>query len=379
MVLRKMIVLSLLLSVYAFALVLRLPEFDRKNGIKEVFVHDHGDRIEYTIVFWDEDHPNALTDLMYDLYRFYKWGRFYDIETFFVYSDRIHFPDDFCDSETYFQLENLHNQAELALDQFEYFNSKPVVYVSTWNHMFSNKPLSGVSYLNYEVDSTTFGTRNDAERKYSWRKNVKLKLTLWLFFASLGSMLTTILLKNRSRVCVVFKGLTTVLIGTIAMLNAQGSEWLIFVGLIFSLMGDVFLEFNSFFVQGMLAFFTTHLLYTIAFLKLFGVSAWWIFALIYGIVLFQYVFLKNHLGKMRIPVLLYTVMIATMLSLSFAVLRHEIYYARTLIPTGATLFAFSDSYLAWDKFVKKLPLRNFMVLSTYFFGQLFIALSTVVI
>jgi len=82
---------------------------------------------------------------------------------------------------------------------------------------------------------------------------------------------------------------------------------------------------------------------------------------------------------MKAPVLLYTVMIATMLSLSFAVLRHEMYYARTLIPIGATLFAFSDSYLAWDKFVKKLPLRNFMVLSTYFFGQLFIALSTVVI
>jgi len=378
MVLRRLIVLLFLLSTYAFALVLRLPEFDRKNGIKEVFLHDHGDRIEYTIVFWDEDHPNTLTDLLYDLYRLYKWGRFYDIETFFLYPDRIHFPDDFCDSETYFQLENLHNQAELSLDQFEHFNGKPVVYISTWNHMFSNKPLRGVSYLNYKVEKTAFGTRNDAERKYSWRKNVKLKLTLWLFFASLGSMLTTILLKGRSKLCIVVKGLTTTLIATIAMLNAQGPEWLIFAGLIFSLMGDVFLEFDSLFFQGMLAFFTTHLLYSIAFFKLFGASAWWIFVLIYAVVLFQYVFLKNHLGKMKVPVLLYTVMIATMLSLSFAVLKHEIYYARTLIPIGAILFAFSDSYLAWDKFVKKLPLRNLMVLSTYFLGQLFIALSAVV-
>ncbi|HBT39489.1 MAG: YhhN family protein [Thermotoga sp. 50_1627] len=102
MVLRKLVVMLCLLSICGLALVLRLPEFDRKNGIKEVFIHDHGDRIEYTIVFWDEDHPRALTDLLYDLYRFYRWGRFYDIETFFVYPDRIYFPDDFCESESFF-------------------------------------------------------------------------------------------------------------------------------------------------------------------------------------------------------------------------------------------------------------------------------------
>ncbi|MBC7116014.1 MAG: lysoplasmalogenase [Pseudothermotoga sp.] len=378
MVLRKLVVMLCLLSICGLALVLRLPEFDRKNGIKEVFIHDHGDRIEYTIVFWDEDHPRALTDLLYDLYRFYRWGRFYDIETFFVYPDRIYFPDDFCESESFFQLEDLHNPAELTLDLFEHLDGEPVVYVSTWNHMFSNKPLSGVGYLSYKVEDSVSGTRADAERNYSWRYNLTLKITVGLFFASLISMVITILLKTRSRSCVVFKGLTTAFIATVAMLNSQGIEWLIFAGLAFSLIGDVFLEFDRLFLQGMLAFFTTHLLYSIAFVKLFGVSPWWIFVLVYTVVLLQYIPLRKYLGPMKIAVLLYTLMIATMLALSFAVLRHEIYYARTLIPAGAVLFAFSDSYLAWDRFVRKLPMRNFLVLFTYFLGQLFIALSTVI-
>ncbi len=204
---------------------------------------------------------------------------------------------------------------------------------------------------------------------------MRIALIIALFVPPL--MMITIALKSRSKSCVVFKALTTACISLIVLLNAEGFEWFIFVGLIFSLAGDIFLEFERRFLYGMFAFFLTHVFYSIGFVKLFNLPSSWTFVIIYSIVLVQYFFLKKHLERFKLPVLLYSLAIATMLSLSFAAMRGE-NYSEVLLPIGATLFAFSDSYIAWDKFVKELPLRNFLVLSTYFAGQLLIALSIVI-
>lgn len=204
-----------------------------------------------------------------------------------------------------------------------------------------------------------------------------MRIALIIALFTLPLMTITIALKSRSKPCVVFKALTTACIILIALLNAEGFEWFIFVGLIFSLVGDILLEFERHFLYGMLAFFLTHVFYSIGFVKLFNLPNGWVFVVIYSIVLLQYFFLMVHLGRFKLPVLLYSLAIATMLSLSFAAVRGED-YSKVLPPIGATLFAFSDSYIAWDKFVKKLPLRNFLVLFTYFAGQLFIAFSILI-
>lgn len=208
-------------------------------------------------------------------------------------------------------------------------------------------------------------------------EELRMRITLIIALFAPPLMTITIALKSRSRLCVIFKALTTVCISLMALLNAEGSEWFIFVGSIFSLAGDIFLEFERRFLHGMFAFFLTHVFYSISFVKLSNLPSGWVFAVIYSIALLQYFFLKKNLGRFKLPVLLYSLAIAMMLSLSFAAIRGED-YSRVLLPIGATLFAFSDSYITWDKFVKKLPLRNFLVLFTYFTGQLLIALSIVI-
>lgn len=247
------------------------------------------------------------------------------------------------------------------------------VYATAQDGIFFSKPqLNTVDFEKAEVRTVSYGEESHMEVG-----SFKFKVTLMLAFSTFLLMVVTIVLKNRSKNCVFFKALTTICIISIALLNYSGSEWFILAGLIFSLVGDIFLEFERHFLHGMLAFFITHVLYSVGFVKLFGIPNWWTFAGIYSIVLFQYFFLKANLGRFKLTVLFYSLAIATMFSLSFGAMGSEIYPLRILLPIGAALFVLSDSCIAWDKFVKRLPLRNFLVLFTYFIGQLFIVLSIV--
>lgn len=168
---------------------LKMPVFDKANGILKIYTYEHETKNEITVVFLDEDHPNPFVDFIYDVYRFFKWGRFYDIETFYVSDNTVIFEDDFCDSKSYFQVKNLHNQKEIPFDDFEKEDDRIVIYVSTWNHMFSNKPLPNTEYITYKPENLN-GTRNDVESIYSWKKNIRLKFTFYLFLVViiLGSL-----------------------------------------------------------------------------------------------------------------------------------------------------------------------------------------------
>ncbi|MEN3008740.1 lysoplasmalogenase [Pseudothermotoga sp.] len=250
---------------------------------------------------------------------------------------------------------------------------RSIVYADAQNYMFFIRPQPNtVDFEKAEIRTAFYG--KESHMKVG---SFKFKIILMLAFSTFLLMVVTIALKNRSKNCVFFKALTTICIIFIALLNSSGSEWFILAGLIFSLAGDIFLEFERHFLHGMLAFFITHVLYSAGFVKLFGIPNWWTFAGVYSIVLFQYFFLKAHLGRFKLTVLLYSLAIATMFSLSFGAMESDIYPLRTLLPIGAALFVLSDSCIAWDKFVRRLPLRNFLVLFTYFTGQLFIVLSIV--
>ncbi len=86
--------------------------------------------------------------------------------------------------------------------------------------------------------------------------------------------LTTIFLKNKNKNAVLWKALTTFCAVLIAVFNSEGFEWVITVGLIFDVFGDVFLEFTKTFILGMLSFLTGHVLYSIGFAMKFGIPSW---------------------------------------------------------------------------------------------------------
>ncbi len=152
--------------MFGTEVILMFPRIDLNNAPIDFYSIKYGDLEEITVVFKDEDYPNKFTDVLYDVYRLVRWGRIEDVETFYIKGNTVIFPDDYAGDATFYQTKNLHNHAELPIDKFQKRNGKILVYVNTWNHMFSNKPILGLEYVPFYF-VPKIGSREDVERIYS--------------------------------------------------------------------------------------------------------------------------------------------------------------------------------------------------------------------
>lgn len=151
--------------------------------------------------------------------------------------------------------------------------------------------------------------------------------------------------------------------------------------LFFSLVGDVLLMFTTasanFFMGGLLAFLTAHIMYILVFLKKktkrkntpLLVS----FLLVYGLGIFY--FLKDGLGDLLVPVIVYMLVILTMIISAF--LRHKSVskMSYNFVFLGAIFFITSDSLLAINKFYEPFETAGIFIMLTYAIAQYFIVLG----
>ncbi len=148
----------------------------------------------------------------------------------------------------------------------------------------------------------------------------------------------------------------------------------IFVGLVLCLAGDLLLEFRQeFFLQGMIAFAAGHIAYIVAFarraktpapLELLPFLVWISWAL---------VVLTPGLGKMQIPVTVYT--IAVMMWRATVLVREEQNWFAFAAMLGACFFGFSDTLIALDRFHEPIDGVRIPIILTYWTAQILIATS----
>ncbi len=184
-----------------------------------------------------------------------------------------------------------------------------------------------------------------------------------------------------SKLMFIFKPATTALIIILALWQNHGiSDFygnLIIAGLIFSLIGDVFLMLPSDkFVLGLTSFLIAHIFYIIAFGWGFGPYfeiGYLIPAALYMIV-FLWILLPKT-GKMKFPVLVYSFVLMIFLWQATG----RIYYLGNSSAyytfAGAVLFVVSDSVLAHTRFVYSFKFSSTIIHITYWFAQILIALS----
>ena len=135
------------------------------------------------------------------------------------------------------------------------------------------------------------------------------------------------------------------------------------LGLFFSFLGDFFLLLKSGFLLGLGSFLLAHIFYIISFKKrsLSRVSVGVIVVLLlYLVSLISFLF--PHLKEMKIPVIIYGIIISTMLY--FSIKTQE-----KLLIVGALFFVISDSVLSVNLFVSSSLLLNLLVMITYVFAQ----------
>lgn len=161
----------------------------------------------------------------------------------------------------------------------------------------------------------------------------------------------------------------------------------ILLGLLFSLLGDIFLMLPvDMFLAGLGAFLLAHFFYMSAFFagsdartRLTSIAVFAVFGVanLAGL-------LPRLESAMRVPVIAYV--IALLLMAGFALARARSLRAREgtasavaasarLAAIGAALFVVSDTLLAWNRFGGGIPLASLWVLATYFTAQWYIARS----
>ena len=177
-----------------------------------------------------------------------------------------------------------------------------------------------------------------------------------------------------------FKPLTVLLIILIALQTKNPTPQVyriaIIAGLLFSLAGDIFLMLPSDrFVLGLVSFLIAHLVYIAAF-TIDGARPSYLTALpllLYGGIMLRLLF--PHLGRMRVPVLIYMLVILLMVWQAMNRWIDTSLTGSALAFAGACLFAASDSALALNRFRRTFKSAQFLILTTYFAAQWLIALS----
>lgn len=180
----------------------------------------------------------------------------------------------------------------------------------------------------------------------------------------------------------VFKPLTTLLVLSLAVLNfgeaAGRYGWGVTFGLVFSLAGDVFLMLpRDRFREGLACFLAAHVCYIAAFTsgtRFLSAPLPFVIWGVPGLLLLRALW-PGVPTKLRVPVLLYVVVLLSMAAQASARTLQMGDPASLLAAAGATLFVASDALLALDRF--RIPFRSSraVVLSTYFLAQWLIALS----
>ena len=180
----------------------------------------------------------------------------------------------------------------------------------------------------------------------------------------------------------VAKPLTVISIGLIAVLAwpivHPVYRQLIVLGLAASLVGDVFLMLpKDRFLPGLVAFLLAHLFYVTAFatrLEGFSVLAFlpYVVAL-----LFVTKLLWPHLGRLKIPVIIYSATIAAMAGTAFGVAMEVGTLTAWCGAAGGALFVISDAALAFNRFIGRFGGAQYVILGTYFIAQTLIALSVI--
>lgn len=151
-----------------------------------------------------------------------------------------------------------------------------------------------------------------------------------------------------------------------------------FTGLLFSWAGDVVLELSknndNLFIGGLACFLLAHIMYLTTFFLSPGKNSilnnrfyLLIPVLIYGVILVSYLY--ADLAGMRLPVVLYTIVILSMLTGALNRIEKVKKVSFYLVLAGAILFVISDSVIALNKFVHQFDSSGIVIMSTYIIAQ----------
>ncbi|ULQ52340.1 lysoplasmalogenase [Flavihumibacter fluvii] len=210
----------------------------------------------------------------------------------------------------------------------------------------------------------------------------------WLYGYGLTAILHGLsILANWGLVRFVTKPLLMIVLLVFFLLGTNGStrfrKW-ISAALLCSWLGDIFLmnEGETYFIAGLASFLVAHLCYIFFFMAIRRKNAQagpWNIVILAALALYAglfYFFLAPHLTPtLKLPVLVYALVIAAMFVMAFHAFNNKKSDAALWCITGAALFILSDSLLAINSFVQAFSGAGLAIMGTYILAQLAIVLG----
>ena len=200
------------------------------------------------------------------------------------------------------------------------------------------------------------------------------------FFIGFSTFYLVLLLFNQEYITFWLKPLLIPILSILVLLEKEfPTKKLLLSSLLFSWIGDVVLLFANqgaiYFIVGLVAFLVAHLLYIFLFIKLQKIKSTKYFPYTFFVVAYLLIllsFLWNDLNDLKIPVVIYAVVLSTMLLLAIKGIFIWQSPLGKIILFGAVFFVVSDSLLAINKFHHPIPYASFLIMSTYLLAQFLI-------
>ncbi|MBP7736687.1 MAG: lysoplasmalogenase [Spirochaetes bacterium] len=182
----------------------------------------------------------------------------------------------------------------------------------------------------------------------------------------------------------VFTPLVTAIIAGLVILSMHDGgittyRVLVLSALICSIVADTMLMVVevSLMEQGIVYFMMGHVMYIAAFSLDYDFSGWnvAVASVLLVILAMFYRGIRGAVGKLRIPILVYAVVLCTMLFFALSQFNKDFSRKEVLLIVGALLFVMSDFLLAYLSFIKPHRRESVIVWAVYAPGQFLIALS----
>lgn len=185
---------------------------------------------------------------------------------------------------------------------------------------------------------------------------------------------------HKNIISIIFKPLTMVLVISILFQvgnSFQGYKLYVLLGLVFSLLGDLLLLKPWYkFEYGLGAFLIGHVFYITAFGQHNGLDADILPLLPFiGFVIWLYRNIEPNLGRVKIPVITYMVVILVMVWQGIGIWLENSTRIGIYTALGSFTFCVSDFILAYGHFKESFKYLNSFVLITYYVAQTLIAYS----
>jgi uncharacterized membrane protein YhhN len=214
---------------------------------------------------------------------------------------------------------------------------------------------------------------------FSTKFKIMKKFTLVFSFILVADLIARAMQPDWQIAEYIFKPLLMISLGFYffngSILRGIRQNQFVLAAIIFSLIGDVFLMLEGYFIQGLGAFLIAHVFYILAFrteLSRFFSKKELILpavvVLIYGALLLGIV-LPNVNSALKIPITVYSLTILTMLMAVLHRFGNVSADSFKYVMVGASLFVISDSMIAISKFVTHFPMASVLIMATYGVGQ----------